>query len=248
MKGKVALIAGAANDVGRAISARFARNGAKLVLVDADVQKLSALASTIGEEGIRAEVMAINLTDANAVRYAVKRIVDTLGTIDILVNNIDCRDGVALAEGSLDSWQHSFQENLVPVIALSLGVIPVMKQRQYGRIVSVGSLDYLGTAGQSNYSAAKSALFGLTRAFALELAREGITVNQVLKGDIKTAETPLSAEAEEKGGAQLPVQRLGRPDDISYAVAYLASDTSRYVTGQNLIVCGGKSIYSSMSA
>ena len=248
MKGKVALIAGAADDVGQAIAARLAGKGAKLVLVDTNGEKLNALAGAMAKDGTKAEVMTLNLTDAKAVRYAVDRAVDTFGTIDILINNIDSRDGTALAEGSLETWQNSFRENLFPVVSLCLEVIPVMKRSQYGRIVSVGSLDYLGTAGRSNYSTAKSALFGMTRAFALELAKDGITVNQVLKGDIKTAEIPLSAEAEETLGAQLPVQRLGRPDDISYAVTYLASDASKYVTGQNLIVCGGKSIYSSMSA
>jgi 3-oxoacyl-[acyl-carrier protein] reductase/2-[hydroxy(phenyl)methyl]-succinyl-CoA dehydrogenase BbsC subunit len=247
MKGKIAVITGAGSEVGRAIAARFAENGATLVLVDSDRHKLDAVVGTLGA-GVRTEVVTLDASDEHAVRFAVRRVVEGFGGIDILVNNVDCRDGVGLAEATVENWQRSLQQNLLPVVSFSLQVIPVMKQKKYGRIVTVGSLDYLGSAGQANYSAAKSALFGLTRSLALELAKNGITVNQVLKGDIAGEAGELSPEEEQKKVAQIPVQRLGKPEEVAHVVSYLAADTSGYVTGQNLIVCGGKSVYSSMSA
>lgn len=248
MKDRTALIVGAANDVGRAISVKFARNGVKTVLIDSDLPKLGEVARTVEEAGSRAEIIALDPTDASAVKAAVDTIAKKFATIDILVNNVDQRQGVPITEATVESWESSLKGNITPVVAFCLNVIPVMKKQKYGRIVNVGSLEYLGTPNQSNYCTSKSAIFGLTRSFALELAKEGITVNQVLKGDIKTAENVMSAEDEEKLVGKMPVQRLGKPEDIAYAVAYLASDISGYVTGQNLIVCGGKSIYSSMSA
>lgn len=248
MKDRTAVIVGAANDVGQAISVRFAGLGAKLVLVDTDRQKLNEVAARVAEAGTAAECIAVDWTSPAAVRLAVDTVVKKHGAIDILVNNIDRRDGVAITESSVEVWERSLKENITPLVSFSLNVIPVMKGKGYGRIVNIGSLDYLGTPNQANYCAAKSAIFGLTRSFALELAKNGITVNQILKGDIKTSDQPLSAEAEEQGASRLPVQRLGKPEDIAYAAAYFASGVSNYVTGQNLIVCGGKSIYSSMSA
>lgn len=248
MKDRTALIVGAANDIGGAISIRFAKLGARLVLIDSDQQKLEEAAAKAVAAGAEAECIAVDLANSATVSLAVDTIVKKYGTLDILVNAIDHRNGVPITEGTIETWERSLKENITPLVSFSLNVIPVMKNKKYGRIVNIGSLEYLGTPKQANYSAAKSAIFGLTRSFALELAKDGITVNQILKGDVKTAECPLSPEEEEKGAAQLPVQRLGKPEDIAYAAAYFASGLSGYVTGQNLIVCGGKSIYSSMSA
>jgi 3-oxoacyl-[acyl-carrier protein] reductase/2-[hydroxy(phenyl)methyl]-succinyl-CoA dehydrogenase BbsC subunit len=248
MKDRTALIVGAANDIGGAISVRFAKLGARVVLIDADRQKLDMVSALVTAAGAAAEIIAVDGADSGAVKSAVEAVAKKYGSIHILVNAIDHRDGVPITEGTMETWERSLKENITPLVSFSLNVIPVMKNQKYGRIVNIGSLDYLGTPKQANYSTAKSAIFGLTRSFALELAKDGITVNQILKGDVKTAEYPLSPEEEEKGAAQLPVQRLGEPEDIAYAAAYLASDLSGYVTGQNLIVCGGKSIYSSMSA
>ncbi|ABB31764.1 short-chain dehydrogenase/reductase SDR [Geobacter metallireducens RCH3] len=248
MKDRTALIVGAANDIGGAISVRFAKLGARVVLIDTDRQELDKVSALVAAAGGEAEVIAVDGADSGAVKSTIDGIAGKHGSIDILVNAIDHRDGVPITEGTVETWERSLKENITPLVSFSLNVIPVMKNNKYGRIVNIGSLDYLGTAKQANYSTAKSAIFGLTRSFALELAKDGITVNQILKGDVKTAECPLSPEEEEKGAAKLPVQRLGKPEDIAYAAAYFASGLSGYVTGQNLIVCGGKSIYSSMSA
>lgn len=248
MKNKIALIAGAANEVGQAISIKFAKGGAKLILVDSGSQSLDALALDKDVAGALLEKVSLDPTDSDSVKVTVSKILEKHGAVDILINNFDHKDGLPIAEGTLINWETSLKENLTPVISFCLNVIPAMQKRKYGRIVTVGSLDYLGVQNRSNYSTSKSALFGMTRSFALETAKDGITVNQVIKGDIKSHADELSAEAEAKAAAVVPVQRLGKAEDIAFAVAYLAADSSRYVTGQNLIVCGGKSIYSSMSA
>jgi 3-oxoacyl-[acyl-carrier protein] reductase/2-[hydroxy(phenyl)methyl]-succinyl-CoA dehydrogenase BbsC subunit len=248
MKNKIALIAGAANEVGRAISLKFARGGAKLVLVDSDSKSLDALALDKEIAGALLDKVSLDPTDSNSVKAAVAKILEKHGTVDILINNFDHKDGLPISEGTLANWESSLKENLTPVVSFCLNVLPAMRKNNYGRIVTVGSLDYLGAKNQSNYSTAKSALFGMTRSFALETAKDGITVNQIIKGDIKSGADGLSAEDEAKAAGAMPVQRLGKPEDVAFAVAYLAADSSRYVTGQNLIVCGGKSIYSSMSA
>ena len=248
MKDRTAVVVGATDSVGRAISIKLAKGGAQTVLIDSDPAKLDRLAREVAQVGLKAEVIALDATDGKAIKVAVEHLLKRFGSIDILVNNVDHKDGVPISEGTLDSWQDSLKHNLTPIISFCLQVIPEMRKSHYGRIVNVGSIDYLGTPNQSNYCTSKSAVFGLTRSFALELAKDGITVNQILKGDLKSQESGLSAEAEDKLAASLPVQRLGIPEDIAYSVAYLASGSSGYVTGQNLIVCGGKSIYSSMSA
>ncbi|ACM20782.1 2-[hydroxy(phenyl)methyl]-succinyl-CoA dehydrogenase subunit [Geotalea daltonii FRC-32] len=248
MKDRIAVIVGATDDVGRAISTRFARNGARTVLIDIDRQPLAETLRMVEDVGGRGEIIALDPTDAQAVKTAVASLANRYEAIDILVNNIDRRDASSVAACTIENWERSLKDNVVPLVSFCLNIIPVMKKRNYGRIINVGSLDYLGFANQSPYSTSKSAIFGLTRSFALELAKDGITVNQILKGDLKTADNPLSAEAEEQSASRLPVQRLGKPEDIAYAAAYFASGLSSYVTGQNLIVCGGKSIYSSMSA
>ncbi len=144
-----------------------------------------------------------------------------------------------------DDWNKSFQANLDPLFLFCSDVIPRMRDKKYGRVINIGNIDYLGQKGMSNYSAVKSAIFGFTRSLALEVGKEKITVNAVIKGDVSNPN--LSEEASEKLAGSIPVKKLGTPEDVAYAVAYFASDTSKYVTGQTLFVCGGKSIHSSMS-
>lgn len=247
MTGKTALIVGSGNDVGQAISIKMAECGAQVVLLDSDRKSLDELAAKVEAAGLKPEIVTLDPMDSNAVKGAVDAVLKKFNTIDILVNNIDHKDGVALSEGTLDTWTKSLNNNVIPVVSFCLNVIPFMKENKYGRIVNVGSLEYLGSSDHANYSTAKSAIFGLTRSLALDLAKDGITVNQVIAGDIKSSENEMSEDVEGKVAAQTPVQRLGQPGDIAYAVAFLARDSCGYVTGQNLIVCGGKSIYSSMS-
>jgi 3-oxoacyl-[acyl-carrier protein] reductase/2-[hydroxy(phenyl)methyl]-succinyl-CoA dehydrogenase BbsC subunit len=245
MRDRTVLIVGAADEVGQAIAVRCATGGGSLVLVDSDARALAEVARQVRQAGSTAKVIAVDPTDPASADAAMKVVSKECGPVHVLVNNVDRRDGVPVSEGRVEAWDGSLRANLAPVISFCLKVVPAMREQKYGRIVNVGSLEYLGTPNQSNYCASKAAVFGLTRSLALELAGEGITVNQVLKGDMGQAAG--STEEERARAARIPVDRLGSPADIAHAVAFLASASSKYVTGQNLIVCGGKSLYSSMS-
>lgn len=247
IKDRVALIVGATDDVGQAISIDLAGKGARVAMVDSDSDKLELLVNKVKSSGNEAEKIAIDTTNPSEVKTAIDQIVKKYGTLDILINNIDSDQGFPISDSSFENWENSLKENLNPVVLFSLNVIPGMREKKYGRIINIGSSSYLGFPNKSNYCTSKSALFGLTRSFALELAKDGITVNQVLKGDIKGTASGISEEDEAKAAKGHPVQRLGTPEDVAYAVSYFASDPSKYVTGQTLFVCGGKSLYSSMS-
>jgi NAD(P)-dependent dehydrogenase (short-subunit alcohol dehydrogenase family) len=147
----------------------------------------------------------------------------------------------------MDRWRSLIDCNLTAVFLLTKAVIPIMKEKNYGRIVNLNDFDYLGMPGRSSYSTVKAGIFGLTRALALELAAEGITVNTVVKGEIRASGVDLSEEQLAAAEKRLPVGRLGTVDDIAYAVSHFASNSSKYITGQTLFVCGGKSLYASMS-
>ena len=247
VKGRVALITGAANDEGEAISLKLAKEQAKVVVADLNLTKVDALVKKMANEGLQVEGLAVDVTNPSQVKKAVDGIAKKLGSIDILVNCIDYANGKAISGSSIEDWDASLKMNVNPVVLFCQNVIPEMREKKYGRIVNLGSLAYLGVPGKANYSAAKSAVFGLTRSLALELAKEGITVNSLVKGDISHSGSEISEEKQAKVAKGIPVQRLGSPDDVAYAAFYLTSDESKYVTGQTLFVCGGKSLYSSMS-
>ncbi|MBW2083821.1 MAG: SDR family oxidoreductase [Deltaproteobacteria bacterium] len=248
VKDRVVMIAGCTDDVARAIGIDMAQKGARLVLVDNDLGKLEPLAKQIEEKGGQAKVIKADLTTAAEVKTAVVRAEEAFGRLDILINNFDMEIGHPLSTSSIQDWEVSLKYNIYPVVLVSLEVISRMRRNKYGRIINIGSLYSLGFPNKSSYSTAKSGVFGLTRSFALELAKDGITVNQILKGDIRGSQEEMTEEDEGKLAKGIPVQRLGKPEDLAYAVSYLASDESKYITGQTLFVCGGKSLYCSMSA
>ena len=167
------------------------------------------------------------------------------GKIDILINNPAENAGQGLAELSTQSFTTTVAALLGAEFNFLHAVVPLMQKNSCGRVVNISSLAYLGLPKNADVAAAKSGLFGLTRSIALETARNNVTVNCIVKGDI-----PAAAETEEvktKIAGSIPVKRVGTPDDVAYAVSFFASDTSDYVTGQTFFVCGGKSNYFSMS-
>ena len=182
IKDRVALIVGATDDVGQAISIDLAGKGARVAVVDSDSDKLELLINKVKPSGKEAEKIAIDTTNPSEVKTAIDQIVKKYGTLDILVNNVDSDQGLPISDSSFENWENSLKENLNPVVLFSLNVIPGMREKKYGRIINIGSSFYLGFPNKSNYCTSKSALFGLTRSFALELAKDGITVNQVPEG------------------------------------------------------------------
>ncbi|MBI5588853.1 MAG: SDR family oxidoreductase [Deltaproteobacteria bacterium] len=245
LKDRVAVISGAVGEIGQAIGLRFARKGAKVVVSDTDKIKIDELVARIQAEGGQAIGIATNAARSGDVKALVAKVIDQNSRIDILINNMDCPGGKPIAELSDEDWDDCIAVNLNSVFYFCREVLPKMREQKYGRIINVGSLDYIGWPGKANYSAAKSAIFGLTRSLALESAKDDVTVNCVAKGDLRSAD--MSDEQAEKLAAAIPVKKLGTPEDVARAVGYFASDASGYVTGQTFFVCGGKSAHFSMS-
>jgi 3-oxoacyl-[acyl-carrier protein] reductase/2-[hydroxy(phenyl)methyl]-succinyl-CoA dehydrogenase BbsC subunit len=245
VKDRVAVVVGACDDVGMAIGQRLAGNGAKVIICDSDETKLKAALHLIDDQGGNAQAKLVDPTSGDDVKRLVDEVTKQHGRIDILINNVNAQCGKPVGNISNSDWETGIRSNLSPTFFFCREVIPKMQAQKYGRVVNISSIDYMGRPGESNYSAVKSALFGLTRSLALETARDAVTVNCVVKGDV--ASSGMSPEAAEKIAKALPVGRIGNVDDVAGAVGFFASDTSKYVTGQTLFVCGGKSAYYSMS-
>lgn len=242
MQDRVALIAGADDEVGEAIALQFAAHGAKLALCGGARDRLEALAAKVVAQGGKAMTSELNL---GAIASCVGHVLAHYGKIDILVNNLPLPAGNALCDPAAGDFDASVGAVLGARFHFMREAVPAMKKNGYGRIVNLSSLAYLGQPKKADAAAAQAGIFGLTRSVALEVARDSITVNNVVKGDISVA--AMSEEEKEKLAAGIPVKRVGAPADVARAVCFFASDSSKYVTGQTFFVCGGKSAYFSMS-
>ena len=237
--GQVALVTGASRGIGRAIAVGLASRGLKVVgtaTTEAGAQSISEALAPHGGRGI-----ALNVNDAAGVEAAIDAIVKEHGALHVLVNNAGItRDTLAMRMKD-DDWDAVLDTNLKAVFRLSRAVIrPMMKQR-YGRIVNITSVvGASGNPGQANYAAAKAGVAGMTRALARELGSRNITVNCVAPGFIATDMTEVLPEAQKTALlAQIPLGRLGAPQEIADAVAFLASPQASYITGSELHVNGG---------
>ena len=246
IKDRVALIAGASNKVGEEIAFRFARLGARLAICDFDSGRVNDLVTSIPKDGGKVVAIAVNLTDPNDVKRCVGEVVKQFGKIDILVNNPDEPEGKSLADLTVQDFNRAIDINLKSQFYFLRETMPVMQKNGYGRIINISSLEYLGLPGKVNLSASAAGILGLTRSLALEAAKDNVTVNNVVKGDIANGNE--SGEEIERRTGSIPVKTLGKPTDIARAVGFFASDSSKYVTGQTFFVCGGKSIHFSLSA
>lgn len=243
MNGKVALVVGATDDIGEAIAKQLASAGMQLALTSSDSGKLDALARQIGKDKVL--VLQVDATDSAAVTDCVNKVRDRYGNIDILVNNAGEVAGKPLDALTSADMAIAIGAALAAPFYFIREVVPRMQRNGYGRVVNVSGLGYLGLANQSNVAAARAGLFGLTRSVALESARFGVTVNTVVKGDIAISAT--SDAERDKLAAGIPVKRLGTPTEVARVVGFFAAESTKYLTGQTLFVCGGKSTYFSMS-
>ncbi len=239
MTPKIAIVTGATRGIGAAIAQALAAQGLRVVgtaTTDAGAQKITAaLASTHGF-GI-----ALNVTDAAACDAAIKEIENTCGAVSVLINNAGITRDTLIMRMKDEDWDAVMDTNLKSIFRLSRAVIRGMMKARYGRIVNVGSVvGSMGNAGQVNYSAAKAGLIGLTKSLAQEVGSRGITVNCVAPGFIDTDMTKALADEQRNAlTARIPAGRLGMPEDIAHAVAFLASEGAGYVTGATLHVNGG---------
>jgi 3-oxoacyl-[acyl-carrier protein] reductase len=235
LEGKVALVTGASRGIGRAIAMELLKQGAKVV----GTATTDEGARAITEAGLRGRVL--NVKDAAQCDALIAAIQKELGEILILVNNAAVtRDNLALRMKDAE-WDEVMETNLKPVFRLSRAVMRGMMKARWGRIISITSVvGASGNAGQANYAAAKAGVVGMTKSLARELGSRSITVNCVAPGFIDTDMTRVLAEDQKTALlTQIPLGRLGRPEDIAAAVAYLASPAAAYVTGTVLHVNGG---------
>lgn len=252
LEGKRALVTGASRNIGRAIALAFAAEGADLVLntrVNAD--ELEAVAADCRKAGVRVVSALADIADAAAVERMVERALTELGTIDILVCNAAIRPHTPITETSLEDWHRVMAVDLHSAFYLTRAVVPGMKARGRGSIIALGGQSSItGRPNTAAVTAAKSGLLGLVRALAAELGPFGIRANMVVPGFIDTErryaqwypefkQTPPGDPAQLK---QIPLRRLGRPEDIADACVFLASDASAYVTGDTIRVMGGRII------
>lgn len=239
--GKVAIVTGAAQGIGRAIAETLARYGADVVVADLDPARSQETVDAVSRLGRRALNVKVNVADWNDVKGMADQVLKEWGRIDILVNNAGItRDGL-LVRMKEEDWSLVLQVNLNGTFHCTKAVLQPMAKQRYGRIVNIASIvGVMGNVGQANYAASKAAVIGLTKTVAREYASRMITVNAVAPGFIDTAMTQgLPADVKETLQKQIPLGRLGQPSDVAEAVSFLASDQAGYITGQVLHVNGG---------
>jgi 3-oxoacyl-[acyl-carrier protein] reductase len=238
LTGKVALVTGATGGIGAAIATALHAQGAKVAITGRREAELASLAGLLGD---RVHVAPADLADPAAPAALVEAVEAALGPLDILVNNAGMtRDMLALRMGDAD-WNAVIEVDLTAPFRLARAALRGMMKRRAGRIISIASIvGVTGNAGQANYAAAKAGLIGLSKSLAQEVATRGVTVNVVAPGFVKTAMTDALPEAARTALlTRIPTQRMGAPEDVAAAVAYLASAEAGWVTGQTIHVNGG---------
>ena len=238
--GRVAIVTGASRGIGRAIASTLAARGA-VVVAAARGENAAAAVEAIMAAGGRAERVSLDVTDSAAVEHTIGGVLERHGRIDILVNNAGITRDQLLLRMKRDDWDAVIQTNLTAAFVAAQAVLKPMIKQRGGRIINITSVvGQAGNAGQANYAASKAGLIGFTKALALEVASRNITVNAVAPGLIDTEMTRgISAGAQEDWAAKIPLRRLGTPEDVAHAVAFLASDEAAYITGHVLAVNGG---------
>jgi 3-oxoacyl-[acyl-carrier protein] reductase len=241
LSGRVAIVTGASQGIGRSIALKFAQKGATVALAARNQEKLDELAAEIGGAGGKAAVFVLDVGNEDQVKATFKKIIADLGKIDILINNAGItRDQLVMRMKRAD-WDDVINTNLTSAYLCIQQAIGSMLKQRWGRIINVTSVfGQTGQAGQANYAASKAGLIGLTMAMAREVASRNITCNAVAPGFIETAMTStLSEDFKQTALKMIPLGRVGATDDVANAVAFLASDEAGYITGQTLNVNGG---------
>jgi len=241
LTGKIALVTGASQGIGRACALELAKSGATVALAARSGGKLEAVAAEIAAAGGQARTFWLDVSNEGSIRACAKDVLASLGKVDILVNNAGItKDGLTLRM-KLADFDDVLRTNLTGAFLLTQAVISSMMKSRWGRVINITSVvGETGSAGQANYAASKAGMIGLTKSLAREFASRNITVNAVAPGFIQTAMTEELTDAQKSGIlAQIPLARYGSDHDIAAAVAFLVSDAAAYITGHTLDVNGG---------
>jgi 3-oxoacyl-[acyl-carrier protein] reductase len=238
---KNAIVTGASRGIGRAIALKLAAAGANVACVSRSLDSVKETVAAIEALGRKAKGYAVDVADFNAVDEAVKQIGEGFETIDVLVNNAGVTRDTLLMRMTSEDWDFVIQTNLKGAFNWTKAVTRQMLRQRSGRIVNISSVvGLMGNAGQANYAASKAGLLGFTKSIAREFASRGVTCNAVCPGFIETDMTDvLSPEIKEKVLAQVPLGRLGKPEEIADAVGFLCGPGASYITGQTIVVDGG---------
>lgn len=242
LDGNVAIITGASRGIGRSVAIELAKAGAKIVINyagnHAAAKEVEEAVKAIGGEAL---LIQADVANAEAVDQMIKQTMDAFGRIDILVNNAGITRDTLLMRMKEEDWDAVINTNLKGVFNCTKSVSRVMMKQRSGRIINMTSVvGIMGNAGQANYAAAKAGVVGFTKSMAKELASRGITVNAIAPGFISTDMTAvLSEQVKNDLSAQIPLGRLGTPEDVAGAVLFLASGAANYITGQTINVDGG---------
>lgn len=243
LNGKVALVTGASKGLGKAVALALAEAGAQLALVARDVRLLAQTAEEIRLKGTVAEVFPADITDEAQVQEMALHFVERFGRLQILVNNAGTNIRKPATEFTLEEWNRILQTNLTSAFLVSRAFIPFMLGQGYGRIINMTSMmSHVALPGRTAYAASKAGLLGFTRALALELAHEGITVNGLSPGPCATEiNKPLleNPELTQFFLSRIPVGRWGRPEEVASLAVYLCLEEAAFITGTDLVIDGG---------
>jgi 3-oxoacyl-[acyl-carrier protein] reductase len=247
LDGRVALVTGAGRGIGAATAERLAADGARVMIGDVDDAATAALVTQLSEKGLGVQAVHLDVTDPAAATAAVEAALKAFGRLDILVNNAGVLRDNLLFKMSDEDFETVLSVHLRGAFYCTRAAQAPMVEQQYGRIISLSSTSALGNRGQTNYSAVKAALQGMTRTWAVELGPFGITANAVAPGFIDTAMTQATArrmgiepEVFKAAAAQrIPLRRVGQPSEVASVIAFLASDDASFVSGQTIYIAGG---------
>ena len=241
LSGRVALVTGASQGIGRACALKLAQSGAAMALAARGQEKLQTLADEVAAAGGKAVVFPLDVGDEEQIKSTFKAVITQLGKIDILVNNAGITRDQLLMRMKRADWDAVLNTNLTSAYLCTQQAIGSMLKQRWGRIINITSIfGQMGQAGQANYAASKAGLIGLTMAMAREVGSRNITCNAVAPGFIETAMTSgLADDFKQDAVKMIPLGRVGTPEDVGNAVAFLASEEASYITGHVLNVNGG---------
>jgi len=241
LEGRVAIVTGSAQGIGRAIALNLAEGGASIALTDMQRSKLDEVVKEVEGKGVKAISFCVDVTDLEAVQAMVDQTLETWSKDDILVNNAGITRDSLVMRMKKEDWEAVLRTNLNGAFYCIRGVLPSMVRQRYGRIINIASVvAQTGNVGQANYISSKAGIIGLTKAVAAEVARRNITVNAVAPGFIATSMTEnLPPEVKEKMLRLIPMGRMGTDSEIATGVRFLASEEARYITGHVLNINGG---------